>query len=170
MPTTSLASTDSRPAGVPGSALRISAYAAATWSVVFGVVHVYWLFGGRVGLPDGLSVTSNVPLLVIDILAIPACAVAAALALAIVQPWGTRLSAKLVGLALWGTTAILLVHPTPSVPDWVGLATGSREKGDFDAMGTFATFLYEPFFLVGGVLFGLATLGRRAMLRQQRGR
>ncbi|MER7671764.1 DUF3995 domain-containing protein [Kitasatospora sp. NPDC096128] len=138
-----------------------AAYAAATWSAAFSLVHLYWLIGGRIGLPDGLSVTGNTPLLVIDVLAIPGCAVAAVLALAIVRPWGVRLQARLLGIALWGITAVLLVHSLPSVPDWLALAAGSRTTADFDAMGRFATFLYEPFFLVGGLLFGLAALGRR---------
>ncbi|MFF2075040.1 DUF3995 domain-containing protein [Kitasatospora sp. NPDC058162] len=140
--------------------LRPAAYAAATWSAAFSFVHLYWLVGGRIGLPDGLSVTGNTPLLVIDILAIPGCAVAAVLALAIVRPWGVRLPARLLSIALWGITAVLLVHPLPSVPDWLALAAGSRTTADFDAMGRFATFLYEPFFLAGGLLFGLAALGR----------
>ncbi|MFB7909724.1 DUF3995 domain-containing protein [Kitasatospora sp. NPDC056076] len=141
--------------------LRPAAYAAAVWAGAFSLVHLYWLFGGRIGLPDGLSVTGNTPLLIIDILAIPGCAVAAVLALAIVRPWGGRLPAKLLGVALWGITAVLLVHSLPSVPDWFALATSSRTTGDFDAMGRFATLLYEPFFLAGGLLFGLATLARR---------
>lgn len=141
--------------------LRPAAYAAATWSAAFSLVHLYWLVGGRIGLPDGLSVTGNTPLLVIDILAIPGCAVAAVLALAIVRPWGVRLPARLLSIALWGITAVLLVHSLPSVPEWLALAAGSRTSADFDAMGRFATFLYEPFFLAGGLLFGLAALGRR---------
>ncbi|MFD8708626.1 DUF3995 domain-containing protein [Kitasatospora sp. NPDC059648] len=144
--------------------LRVAAYAAATWSAAFSLVHLYWLLGGRTGLPDGLSVTGNTPLLVIDVLAVPGCAVAAALALAIVRPWGGRLPGRLLGFALWGITAVLLVHSMPSVPDWLALATGARTTADFDAMGRFATLLYEPFFMTGGLLFGLAALGRRALL------
>ncbi|MFH8379909.1 DUF3995 domain-containing protein [Kitasatospora sp. NPDC018058] len=144
-------------AGLP----RIAAYAAATWSAAFSAVHLYWLLGGRLGLPDGLSVLGNTPLLVIDILAIPLCALAAVLALALVRPWGARLPARPLAVALWGTTALLLVHAAPSVSDWAALAFGSRTTSDFDAMGRFATLLYEPFFMTGGLLFALAALGRR---------
>ncbi|MFE2413455.1 DUF3995 domain-containing protein [Kitasatospora sp. NPDC059408] len=144
--------------------LRVAPYAAATWSAAFSLVHLYWLLGGRTGLPDGLSVTGNTPLLVIAVLAVPGCAVAAALALAIVRPWAGRLPGRLLDFAIWAITAILLVHSVPSVPDWLALATGARTTADFDAMGRFATLLYEPFFMTGGLLFGLAALGRRALL------
>src|SRR2546422_785176 len=59
------------------------AYAAAAWGSFFSFVHLYWLLGGRLGLPAGLSLTDHAPLLVIDILAIPGCLAAAALALAL---------------------------------------------------------------------------------------
>ncbi|MFI9156508.1 DUF3995 domain-containing protein [Kitasatospora aureofaciens] len=146
------------------TALRAAAYAAATWSAAFSLVHLYWLLGGRTGLPDGLSVTGNTPLLVIDVLAVPGCAVAAVLALAVVRPWGGRLPGRLLGFALRGIAAVLLVHSVSSVPDWLALATGARTTADFDAMGRFATLLYEPFFMTGGLLFGLAALCRRAPL------
>ncbi|MEU8923177.1 DUF3995 domain-containing protein [Kitasatospora sp. NPDC048545] len=137
-------------------------YVAAGWAVAFALVHVYWLADGRLGLPEGRSVWSNTPLLVIDVIAIPLCAVAAAVALAPVRRWGGRVPAGLLTAALWGTTALLVLHAAPSVPDWFALALGSRSPAELDAMARFATFGYEPFFLVGGVLFALTSLGRRA--------
>ncbi|MBC2875048.1 MULTISPECIES: DUF3995 domain-containing protein [Streptomyces] len=151
-----------RAARLPQPLLRAAAYAAAAWAIAFSLVHLYWLFDGRIGLPAGLSVRGDTPLLVIDVLAVPVCAVAAALALALVRPWGTRLPAGPLTVLLWGTTALLLFHAAPSVPDWAALAVGARTASDLDAMGRFATFLYEPFFMTGGLLFALACLGRRA--------
>ncbi|MEV7185786.1 DUF3995 domain-containing protein [Kitasatospora sp. NPDC093102] len=139
--------------------------AAAGWAVAFALVHVYWLADGRLGLPDGRSVWSSTPLLVIDVIAIPLCAVAAAVALAPLRRWGARVPPRLLGFALWGTTALLVLHATPSVPDWIALATGSRSGAELDAMARFATFGYEPFFLVGGLLFAVTSLSRRAVHR-----
>ncbi|MFD8483396.1 DUF3995 domain-containing protein [Kitasatospora sp. NPDC059673] len=150
-------------AGPRPSLRRAAAHAAALWSAVFALVHLYWLLGGRASLPDGLSVLDNTPLLVIDILAIPLCAVAAALALALVRPWGGRLPARRLLWAARGTAVLLIVHAAPSVPDWLALAAGHRSVAELDAMARFATVLYEPFFLAGGVLFGCAVFGRRIL-------
>ncbi|MFI8460157.1 DUF3995 domain-containing protein [Kitasatospora sp. NPDC085464] len=140
-------------------------YVAAAWAVAFALVHLYWLADGRLGLPEGRSVWSSTPLLVIDVIAIPLCAVAAAVALAPLRRWGGRVPARLLTVALWGTTALLVLHAAPSVPDWFALAVGSRSSAGLDAMARFATFGYEPFFLLGGVLFGVTALGRRASRR-----
>ncbi|WP_245194764.1 hypothetical protein [Kitasatospora phosalacinea] len=53
------------------------------------------------------------------------------------------------------------------MPDWAALALGHRSATDLDATARFATFLYEPFFLAGGVLFALAAFGRRMPRRRR---
>ncbi|MFD5434836.1 DUF3995 domain-containing protein [Kitasatospora sp. NPDC127067] len=141
--------------------VRGAGYAAAGWAVAFALVHLYWLADGRLGLPDGRSVWSSTPLLVIDVIAIPLCAVAAAVALAPLRRWGARVPVRLLGTALWGTTALLVLHAAPSVPDWIALAAGTRSGAELDALARFATFGYEPFFLAGGLLFAAASLGHR---------
>ncbi|MEV7121744.1 DUF3995 domain-containing protein [Kitasatospora griseola] len=150
-------------AGLRPSFRRVAALAAAFWSAGFALVHLYWLLGGRVGLPGGLSVLDNTPLLVIDVVAIPLCAAAAALALALVRPWGGRLPARGLLWAARGTAVVLIAHAAPSVPDWAALAAGHRPVAELDATARFATLLYEPFFLAGGVLFGCAVFGRRLL-------
>ncbi|MGH3728274.1 MAG: DUF3995 domain-containing protein [Micromonosporaceae bacterium] len=137
---------------------NVPGYLAAAWAALFAVVHLYWLAGGRLGLPEQLSLFDNLPLLIIDIIAIPMCAVAAVLALALVCPWGRRLPRRLVLAGAWTTAAVLVVHAVPSMVDWVALAVGARTPGDLTALERFATFLYEPFFLAGGLLYLAATL------------
>lgn len=136
-----------------------SAYGASAWGVWFALVHLYWLLGGRIGLPDGMSLFDNIPLLIIDVVAIPLCAMAAVLALALIRPWGRRFRRRLLLTAAWATTAVLVVHAAPTVVDWISLAGGQRTIDDLDSLERFVTFLYEPFFLAGGVLFGIAALG-----------
>lgn len=162
MDTDTHATTGSRQAGLRRSIFRAAAHAAAVWATAFSLIHVYWLLGGRIGLPAGLSVLGNTPLLVIDILAVPLSSVAAVLALALVRPWGTRFPARLLTVAARGTAALLLLHAASSVPEWVALAVGARTTSGLDAMDRFSTFVYEPFFMAGGLLFALASLGRRA--------
>lgn len=139
----------------------LGAYAAAAWAVLFALVHVYWLLGGRAGLPEGQDLYDNLPLLVINVLAIPLSFMAAALALALVRPWGARFSVKPLRLGVWGTAGLLLVHALPSVPDWVRLAAGSLAASELGTDERFVTLLYEPWFFTGGLLFCLAGLGFR---------
>lgn len=139
----------------------VGAYAAAAWAVLFALVHVYWLAGGRAGLPAGQSLFDNVPLLVVDVAAIPLSLAGAVLALALVRPWGARISRRWLSVGVWGTAGLLLVHALPTVPDWVGLAAGTEAAGDLGADERFITLLYEPWFFAGGVLFVLAGLAFR---------
>ncbi|WP_084337219.1 DUF3995 domain-containing protein [Actinomadura oligospora] len=136
---------------------RVAVHASALWGVLFSAVHVYWLADGRLGLPNGRSIYGTPALLVIDVIAIPASLVAAGMALALIRPWGERLPQRTLNAALWGTTGLLVLHALPSVPDWVALSTGARDAAALSAEERFVTFLYEPWFMAGGVLFGLAT-------------
>ncbi|PJN22337.1 DUF3995 domain-containing protein [Kitasatospora sp. CB02891] len=145
-------------AGLRPSFRRVAALAAAFWSAGFALVHLYWLLGGRAGLPGGLSVLDNTPLLVTDVVTTPLAA------LALVRPWGRRLPARGLLRAARGTAVVLIVHAAPSVPDWAApAAEGHRPVAEPAATARFATLLYEPFFLAGGVLFGCTVFGRRLL-------
>lgn len=148
------------------TALLPSAVACA-WALVFAGVHVYWLTGGTAGLPGGMTVLENTPLLVIDVIAIPLCLAAAGLALALTRTWSPPYRRIVVGLAA-ATSALLVVHAVPAVPDWITLVAGHASAGGLDPMARFSTLLYEPFFMAGGVLFGLATYHRCSRRRSRR--
>lgn len=135
--------------------MMVPAYAACAWGVLFAAAHLYWVMGGTVGLPRGLSLFSNIPLLVIDIVAIPLCIIAALLALTLVRPWGRRFPRLMLLTAAWGTAALFVVHAAPAIPDWMALALGLRTTA-LTSMDRFSLFLYEPWFLTGGILFGVA--------------
>lgn len=132
------------------------AYAAAGWMIIFSLVHVYWALGGSAGLPSGMSIYDNIPLLVIDIVAIPLCLLGAALALALVRPWGRRYSRKFLLLAAWGAAAFMIVHALPAVIDVLIIAFGSSTVDGLTELERFSIFLYEPFWLLGGVIWAFA--------------
>lgn len=142
----------------PGTVLRPAAYAAAVWSAIFGAVHLYWLLGGDVGLPEGRSIFDNTALLVIDVVAIPLSLLAAALALSLVRPWGVRYSRRLRLAGAVAAAVLLIVHAVPAIVDWVRLAVGSY-PGELSDLARFSLFVYEPWFLAGGILFALAAWG-----------
>lgn len=129
-------------------------YAACTWALVFAVVHLYWGLGGTVGLPPGLSVYDNTALFVIDLLAIPLCVLGALLALALVQPWGGRLPRWMLLSAAWGASALFVAHALPAVVDAVVIALGQRTER-LTPVDRYSLFLYEPYWLLGGILFGV---------------
>ena len=130
-------------------------YAACAWALLFAAVHLYWGLGGTAGLPPGLSVVDTPALFVIDLLAIPLCLAAAALALALVRPWGGQLPRWPLLSAAWGAAALFVAHALPAVVDAVVLAAGLR-TAELAPRERFSLFLYEPYWLLGGILFGVA--------------
>jgi len=123
--------------------------------VLFAATHLYWGLGGTAGLPSGFSLFSNTALVIVNFVAIPLCFAGAALALALVRPWGRRSPRVILLVAAWGTTTLLVVHAAPAVIEWVGLGLGLRST-DLSPAERFSLFLYEPYWLLGGILFGLA--------------
>lgn len=156
------------PAGRAGPTGRIEApagwpaYAAAGWMVLFGAVHVYWALGGTAGLPAGFSVRDSVAFLVVDLVAVPLCGLGAVLALALVRPFGRRVRRWMLLAAAWATTALLTLHALPAMVVLLGLAVGVLDA-ELDERDRLSLFLYEPYWLLGGILFGLATVsGQRS--------
>lgn len=127
------------------------AYAAAGWAVVFLVPHAYWAAGGSAGL-DGRSMDGA--LAVINWAAIALSVVAAALALALVRPWGRALPPRLLWAGAWTAAVVLGLR-----------GAGGLVQG---LLGESTAFVaaFETLFLIGGVLFGLAA---RAFARRSAG-
>lgn len=138
---------------------------AGAGAALFGLVHVYWLLGGGLGLPGGRPIYdsplsgSPVLLIVIDVLAIPLSAAAALVAVALAGrgPWRVMPSPRLVGWA-WAIAGLCVLHAAPTVPDWVALAVGGRSASALSLAERFLVFGYEPVFMAGGVGFALAAL------------
>jgi hypothetical protein len=157
---------DSTVAGRISLPARVSAYGATAWGAAFAGVHLYWLLGGRVGLPAGRSLFDNLPLLIIDVIAIPLCLVAALLAYFLSRPTGGRFGRRTLLIGAWGTAALLVVHALPTTIDWGALLVGARTVHDLEPLERFSTLLYEPFFMAGGALFAVAALCYQWRTRQ----
>jgi hypothetical protein len=123
--------------------LKSIGYSAFVWSVIFGLVHVYWAFGGTAGF-EGRAM--NETLLIINWIAIVLSVVAAILAHAMVHAWGRRIRSWILLTLSWGATIVLgsrgvlgisetLLNPELEIPLLV--------------------MIFEPLFLIGGILFGL---------------
>jgi Protein of unknown function (DUF3995) len=135
-----------------------AAYAATAWALAFAVVHLYWALGGTVGLPRGMSVGMNPVLFVVDVLAIPLCVVGALLALSLVRPWGRLFPRRLLLAGAWAVCALLVVHSAPTLVDDGLVAVGLR-NGSLSSLERWSLLVYEPWFFVGGALYGAAAWG-----------
>ncbi|WP_019819321.1 DUF3995 domain-containing protein [Saccharomonospora saliphila] len=138
----------------PSTRLRWLAGLCCAWMVVFAGVHVYWAAGGTFAMPAGFSIEDNTALLVIDIIAVPLCLAGAALALALVRPEGRRRPRTVTALtALTGLFSI--VHAAGTIVADIGMLLGVVEVPDTEAE-RISAFVFEPWWLLGGVLFVLA--------------
>ncbi len=133
----------------PDTRLRAVAAAAVLWAVAFGAIHVAWALGSTAGL--GGRRVSGV-LLAIDIAAIPLCALAAWVAWQLASERRARSAPRAVRLMAWAACVLL----------------GLRGLGTIQALvappddATTLTRLVDPFFLLGGVLFGLLAAWARS--------
>ena len=145
---------------------RLAAYGAFAWMVLFAVVHMYWLVGGTVGLPPGRKVTDNTGLLIADVIAVPLCIVGAAVALALARPDRARPRPRTLQRLGAGTAVLAVVHAATAMVSWALLPLGMLD-GELSDEERFSLFLYEPFWLLGGILFALATWEYRVALRRR---
>jgi uncharacterized ion transporter superfamily protein YfcC len=120
-------------------------------------VHVYWATGGTVGLPPDVTVSMNRMLFVIDIVAIPLSVGGALLALALVRPLGQRerVPRRLLLAAGWSVCALMVLHAAPTLIEG-GLMTVGILTTNLTPHDRFSLFVYEPWWLLGGLLFSIA--------------
>lgn len=128
------------------------AYAAAIWAFIFATVHVIWACGWYVGLDrEQARVAFRKPIfLAYDVVVAAMCAFAVLVALAPVQRWGARLPHRLLHVCAWVGTGLLVLRAGASIIQMIYLVA----KGRFavEAVG-----MWEPWFYVGAVLFGVST-------------
>lgn len=138
------------PAPVTETRLRPVVAAAIVWSVAFAAIHVAWALGSSAGL-GGRSVTGA--LLVIDVLAIPLCLLAAWVAWRLGSERRAATAPKVVRTMALVACGVLTLR---------GLGTVQALLWPPDD-ATLLTRLVDPYFLVGGMLFGfVARLPRAA--------
>jgi hypothetical protein len=126
-------------------------YGAALWALIFAALHVVWALGWYIGLQQELARKAFQQrwFLVYDLVVAGLCALAVAVALALVQPWGRRLPRSLIGVLGWGGAGLLSLRGGVSVVQAAYIeATGGK------AILGFA--LWDVWFCLGGVLFGVS--------------
>ena len=143
--------------------MRWVAYAAAIWAFIFGVFHTLWALGWYVGLDpvqarvafsDAVTQTYN-------LCVIGACALGTAVSLGFVMPWGRRIPLRLLAGTAWIGSALLVLRAGASLV----------QAGYYLATDQFTPALlggWEPWFLLGAVLFSVTTwrFGRREVAQR----
>ena len=139
-----------------------AAYAACAWAFLFAVPSFYWAAGGAAGMdtlgPDIASMAGD-PRFVALVWAMGGAKVLAGfLALALVRPWGRRIPRWALLAGAWGGGALLILHGGDFVVQGVLVLGGFV---DVPAPAPWAairwyTFLWGPWFVVGGLLFCIA--------------
>lgn len=128
--------------------------AACIWAEFFAIVHIYWLVGGRTGLPRDVRIEFGSPLFVAALAAVPLLAISGAAAM-LAQLHSTCRLRKLS--ALWvGFTALFgLAHAIPPLLDHFAQFSVGGDIG-LSERERYALYLYEPNWLLGGVLYAMA--------------
>jgi hypothetical protein len=140
-------------------------HAACAWAVIFALMSLYWAAGGMVGSEtlgvelDRLAHERDASFVGELWAAFVLKMMAAVLALALVEPWGRRLPRRLLQLLGWATGAGITLYAVANFVQHALMATGAISTPE--ALGTNAVpwhlALWDPFWLVGGLLFLAAT-------------
>jgi hypothetical protein len=140
-------------------------YAAATWAFLFAATSFYWALGGRLGVETiGPGITGPVlagdPTILAVVWITGALKVmAGVVALALVQPWGRRIPRWALLLAGWGASALFLVYGAANlIQDALVVAEAIPTPAGLGAVAArWHLFLWDPWWLLGGVLFALSS-------------
>ena len=140
------------------SPLRIGpwvAYAAASWAAVFAVFHIIWAAGAYplLDAEQARAAFATPWKWAYDVAVAGMCVIAVPVALAPVMSWGQRSPRRLIYTVALIGTVLLVLRAVASVLQTVYLLSAGRFQ--LAAMG-----IWEPWFYLGAVLFGLST--RRA--------
>ena len=154
---------------------RWTGFAAATVAFAFAAVSAYWGLGGRALLDtlggeierraragDDVLLLANAVGAVLKVLG-------GVLALALVQPWGERLPRRPLLAAAWTGAAVLTAYGLLQTVSIVLVGLDVLELADpLDTKALlWRTFLWEPWFLVWGLLLGAAAWHFRTRVRSQ---
>jgi hypothetical protein len=175
---TDAAATHQTATGPAASSRRAAwaAYSACVWALLFAAPSFYWAAGGTAGmgtLGPGVVALARDPWFVVLVWATGVAKVLAGLlALALARPWGRRIPRWVLLVGAWGGGALLVFHGGDFVIQGA-LALGGVV--DVPASAPWATirwytFLWGPWFLIGGILFCAAAWHHQRTSQRRRAR
>lgn len=146
---------------------QLAGYAACAWALIFAAASFYWAAGGTAGAETiGPALTSLAlardPEFVAALWITGALKVAAGLlALALVQSWGRLIPRWLLLVAGWGASAGLVLYGAASFVQHALMLAGAvpLPAGLGETAARWHLLLWDPWWLLGGLLFAATTWG-----------
>jgi hypothetical protein len=159
----------------PSLGSRPLGIAAAVWALLFAATSAYWAAGGKLGTDTvaralAERVAARDPGFVATLWAAAALkALLAALALALTRPWRTR-SARVLRLAGWVTGGALALYGAFGLVEFglMGLDALDVPADVGRAAIAWYVCLWEPVWLLGGILFLATTRAVHLEVRRSR--
>jgi hypothetical protein len=149
-------------------------YAAGVWSFLFAVLSFYWALGGMAGV-DTVSpqivqlALAHAPWLIAALWATAMVKVISGfVALALVQPWGSMVPRWILLILAWGAGTLLFFHGALFFVVGVLALSGVIHVGTPLTVLRWYTFLWGPWWLLGGILFLVAAWSYVYRLPHQR--
>jgi hypothetical protein len=139
-----------------------AAYGASGWAFVFAAVSFYWALGGMLGVdtvsPQIAQFARAHVAWVIAVLWITAIikVLSGFVALALVQPWGRSIPHWILLLLSWGAGTLLALHGSLYLVEGVLALSGAISYSTPETVLRWYTFLWGPWWLIGGILFLVA--------------
>lgn len=147
---------------------QLAGYAACAWALVFAAVSFYWAAGGTIGADTigpalaSLALARDPEFVAILWITGALKLVAGLLALALVQRWGWFIPRWLPLIAGWGAAIGLILYGGASFVQHALMVTGAIAIPAGLVGETAARWhllLWDPWWLLGGLLFAAATWG-----------
>jgi hypothetical protein len=141
--------------------VRKFAIPAAIWAFLFAAINLYWGLGGTFGvetLGEGIAemaAAQDTELLFINAISVAGKVVLGLLALASLRMWSKQIS-NVLRISMWIAGVLLALYGMGNFIQHALMLTGSipvaRLLGSLDAV-RWHLFLWDPLWLIGGVLF-----------------
>jgi hypothetical protein len=157
-------SIERREASGGARSLGWAGYAAAAWAFLFAAASFYWALGGPLGVETigpgitGPALAGDPTILAVIWITGALKVVAGVVALALIQPRGRRVPRWALLLFGWGAGALFLVYGAANlIQDALIVAGAIPTPAGLGAVAArWHLFLWDPWWLLGGVLFALA--------------
>lgn len=151
----------------PRRLARLAGYAACAWALSFAALSFYWAAGGTFGAETigpalaSLALARDPQFVAILWITGVLKVVAGLLALALVQSWGRLISRWLLLIAGWGASAALILYGGASFVQHALMVAGTITipAGLGATAARWHLLLWDPWWLLGGLLFAAATWG-----------
>ncbi len=146
-----------------------AAYGAAVAAFGYAAVSLYWAVGGTAGLStvggvaEKMARSGGVAAVAVIAVTVLLKSLGGLLALAMVRPWGQRLPGHALGIAGLAGSAVLILYGAVEVAGEALAETGAirpSAPADWAAL-RWHLGLWDPWFLVWGLLLAIATRGYR---------